>query len=130
MTLIPSMAIQIIVGFISAFSPNLTFYIIARAVIGFFKPGGSVQMFVLISEYVGPKWRPFAGITLWLAFAVSVAILGAIAYFVQTWKMLTIVTTAPFFICFIFFKYVPLHHCHYIKLQRNFISILTMQGHL
>ena len=104
MTLLPSVAAVIIIGFLSAFSPNLSIYIIARVLTGFFIPGGSVQMFVLISEYVGPKWRPFAGITLWLAFAVSVVVLGAIAYFVQTWKMLTIITTAPYAICFLSFK--------------------------
>ena len=61
-------------------------------------------MFVLMSEYVGPKWRPFAGITLWLSFAASVVVLGVIAYFVQTWKMLMILTTAPYSFCLIFFK--------------------------
>jgi len=106
-TLIPSIAVVIIVGFASAFSPNLAFYLASRAVIGFFIPGGSLQMFILISEYVGPKWRPFAGITLWLSFALSVVVLGVIAYFVQTWKILMIITTAPYFICFLFFKFFP-----------------------
>ena len=77
---------------------------------GFFVPGGAVQMFVLISEFVGPKWRPFAGITLWFSFALSVVVLGIIAIFVQTWKILMIVTTAPYFLAFLFFKLVILLH--------------------
>ena len=94
----------IAIGFVSAFSPNLTFYIIARMLLGFFIPGGLVQMFVLLSEYVGPKWRPFACLTIWSAFALSVVVLGVIAYFVQAWKMLIVATTAPYSVCLLFFK--------------------------
>ena len=104
MTLLPSITAIIVIGFLSSFSPNFTTYIIARILIGFFIPGGAVQMFVLISEYVGPKWRPAAGITLWLAFSVSVVLLGAIAYYVQKWKILMIITTAPYAICVLFYK--------------------------
>ena len=94
----------IVIGFASAFSPNLTFYIIARLLVGFFIPGVIVQIFVLISEYVGPKWRPFAGMTLWFAFALSGIVLGVIAYFVQAWKILMVATTAPYSVCLLFFK--------------------------
>ena len=102
--MIPSVTAVMLIGFITSFSPNFAFYVIARILVGFFIPGGGLQMFVLISEYVGPKWRPFAGITLWLSFCVSIVILGVIASFVQTWKMLMILTTAPYFICLVFFK--------------------------
>ena len=102
--MLPSISAIVVIGFLTAFSPNLATYIIAKVLVGFFIPGGSIQMFLLISEYVGPKWRPFAGMMLWVAYALSVVSLGVIAYFVRTWKMLTIVTTAPFFICVLFFK--------------------------
>ena len=101
--MLPSTTFVLLFGFISSFSPTLWFYILARAVIGFFTPGSGIQSFVLISEFVGPKWRPFAGITLWLIYAVSVVILGVIAIFVQTWKTLMIVITAPYFFVLLFF---------------------------
>jgi len=95
------------IGFLTSFSPNLACFVASRVLIGFFVPGTSVQMFVLISEYVGPKWRPFAGMTLWLSFALSMVFLGVLAYIVQNWKMLMIITTAPYFICILFFKFIP-----------------------
>ncbi|XP_065060634.1 organic cation transporter-like protein [Rhopilema esculentum] len=94
-------------GFISSFSPSIWFYIFARAVFGFFIPGTFIQSIVLISEFVGPKWRPFAGIAIWLISAVSVVILGVIAFFVQTWKTLMIVITAPYFFILLFFLAIP-----------------------
>ncbi|XP_065062349.1 organic cation transporter-like protein isoform X1 [Rhopilema esculentum] len=94
-------------GFISSFSPNIWFYIFARAVFGFFTPGTYVQSIVLISEFVGPKWRPFAGIAISLLYAVGVVILGVIAIFVQTWKTLMIVITAPYFFILLFFLAIP-----------------------
>ena len=51
---------------------------------------------IILGFSVGPKWRPFAGITLWFSFALSVIVLGIIAIFVQTWKILMIVITAHF----------------------------------
>ena len=102
--MLPSISGVLIIGFFTPFSPNIYCYIIARVFVGFFFPGSSVQMFVLMSEYVGPKWRQFAGMMLWLSYSVNVVLLGVIAYFVLTWKMLLIITAAPFFITLFMFK--------------------------
>eukprot|EP00794_Sanderia_malayensis_P010683 gene10683-11819_t len=104
--LIPSSAAIVIIGFISAFSPNFAFYAVARVLVGFFLPGNALQLFIMVSEFVGPRHRPLAGNTLWIAFSVSIALLGVIAYFVRTWKLLVIICTAPYFFTFIFFKVV------------------------
>eukprot|EP00794_Sanderia_malayensis_P010688 gene10688-11824_t len=107
LVLIPSTAAIVIIGFISAFSPNFAFYAVARVLVGFFIPGNIIQLFVLISEFVGPRHRPLAGITLWIAYSAGIALLGVIAYFVRTWKLLIIICTAPYFFTFIFFKFIP-----------------------
>eukprot|EP00794_Sanderia_malayensis_P010684 gene10684-11820_t len=54
LVLIPSTAAIVIIGFISAFSPNFAFYAVARVLVGFFIPGNIIQLFVLISE-IGRK---------------------------------------------------------------------------
>eukprot|EP00794_Sanderia_malayensis_P018705 gene18705-20593_t len=105
--LIPSSAAIVIIGFISAFSPNFAFYAVARVLVGFFLPGNALQLFIMVSEFVGPRHRPLAGNTLWIAFSVNIALLGVIAYFVRTWKLLVIICTAPYFFTFIFFKFIP-----------------------
>ena len=97
---------MILIGFASAFSPNLAVYIVLRFLIGFFITGNIVYPFVLISEYVGPKRRSLAGMTIWFAASLSIILLGSIAPFVRTWKMLTIWSTAPFVLTFAFFKWV------------------------
>lgn len=107
MVLLPSTAAVLFLSLISAFSPSFGFYAVIRVLIGFFVPGSSVQMFILISEFVGPKHRPLAGITLWLAFSCSLALLGLKAYFIRTWKMLMIACTAPYFFILLFFKFIP-----------------------
>ena len=114
--LFPSTAILIIVGFINAFIPNVSLFIICRLIAGFFTPGTSVQMFILISELVGEKHRPFAGIILWLFFTLSLCILGLKAYLIRQWKLLFIVCTAPYLIVLIFYKFVP-ESVRWLRLQ-------------
>eukprot|EP00112_Aurelia_sp_Birch-Aquarium-sp1_P026069 Seg900.11 transcript_id=Seg900.11/GoldUCD/mRNA.D3Y31 product="Solute carrier family 22 member 13" protein_id=Seg900.11/GoldUCD/D3Y31 len=100
-------AAVILIGFASAFSPNLTVYIVLRFLIGFFITGNIVYPFVLMSEYVGPRRRSLAGTTIWFTASLSIILLGSIAPFVRTWKMLTIWSTAPFVLTFAFFKFIP-----------------------
>ena len=98
--LVPSQVILVTVGLISAFSPNLPVYIVTRFIIGFFIPGIMVSTFVIASEFVGPKYRPLAGILLWGFFALGLIILGTQAYFIRKWKILTLICTAPYIITF------------------------------
>eukprot|EP00794_Sanderia_malayensis_P018706 gene18706-20594_t len=107
LVLVPSCAAIVIIGFISAFSPNFAFYAVARVLVGFFFSGSGIQLFVMVSEFVGPRHRPLAGITLWIAFTLSISLLGVIAYFVRTWKLLVIICTAPYFFIIIFLKFIP-----------------------
>ena len=102
--LIASQTAIIIIGFLSAFSPNIGVYIAARAIIGFFVPGSSVNLFILASEFVGTRYRPMAGNLLWLFFTIGLILLGVKAYFIRQWKILIIVCTAPYVFCLIFFK--------------------------
>eukprot|EP00794_Sanderia_malayensis_P010689 gene10689-11825_t len=105
--LIPTTSGVMIIGLISAFAPNFAFFAVCRILMGFLHPGSFVQMFILVSEFVRPKHRPAAALTLTNSFNISLCILGFVAYFIRTWKLLIIVCTAPYFFVFIFFKWVP-----------------------
>ena len=94
----------ILIGFLSAFSPNMAWYTTARFIIGFFIPGVINQIFILASEFVGPKHRPLAGIGLWIFSALGLIILGVKAYFIRKWKTLAMVCTAPYVVVMLFFK--------------------------
>ena len=61
-------------------------------------------MFVLASEFVGPKYRAFAGTILWFFFGVALMLLGLKAYYIRTWKMLLITCTVPYIFVLAFYK--------------------------
>ena len=102
--LFPSLAVLIVVGFLSVFSPNFWVFLASRIVVGFFTPGTGVQMFVMASEFVGEKHRPLCGILLWAFFATALIMLGVKAYLIRQWKTLFIVCTAPYIFTIAFAK--------------------------
>ena len=105
--LFPSMIGCLSVGFVAAFMPNIELFIVCRFIIGFFLPGTSLQMFIIISEFVGEKRRPLAGIILFVAFVTSLCLQALQAYFIRSWKLLFIVCTAPYAFIPLFWKFVP-----------------------
>jgi len=103
-----SVAAVIIFGFISAFMPNITTFVICRFIIGFFLPGTFPQiMFTYISEVVGGKYRTFAGLSIFLFVGTALNFLVLKAYFIRNWRLLYIVCTAPYIFVLGFYKYVP-----------------------
>ena len=56
----PSFTITVLVGYISSFLPNIYLIVGCRFIIGFFVYGTITQGYILISEVVGSKQRPFA----------------------------------------------------------------------
>ena len=99
-----SISFHIIIGFLSAFSPNFWVFFASRFITGFFKPGIGVTMFIMASEYVGGKYRPMSGMVLWLVFGGSLVLLGVKAYFIREWKTLFIVCTIPYVFVLGFYK--------------------------
>ena len=105
--LFPSYAGILLIGFVSSFSPNIWFFMIMRLIIGFFLAGIVLNLFVLAAELVGPKYRAFAGTTIWFFFTASLALVGLQAYFIPDWRMLLKIMTAPYIILLVFWKFVP-----------------------
>ena len=70
-------------------------------------PGCFVQAFVIVTEYIGNKYRPLVGVTYIIFFSLNLCQLGVIAYFIREWKYIFILTTAPYsFIVFVF-PFIP-----------------------
>ena len=103
----PSTAIIIIVGLICSFLGNITMIVICRFVIGFFIPGANVQTYILVLEYVGSRQRPLAGFILFISFQVNLCVLALQAYFIQSWKILSVVCTAPYLLALLTYAFVP-----------------------
>lgn len=105
--LFPATMTLLVLGLFNSFAPNIESFIAFRFFIGFVTPGVGVQSFILISEIVGGKFRPLAGIILWFFFTVALCILGLKAYLIRQWKTLFIVCTVPYVFVIFFYTFVP-----------------------
>ena len=90
----------IVMAFISSFSTAYWQFALSRFVIGFTASVIIPLMFVIASELVGTKYRAATGINLWIWFTLALVIMGVVAMYVRTWKMLMIFSTAPYFVLF------------------------------
>lgn len=105
--LLPSVTIILTVGLITAFLPSVYLIILARFIVGSFGTGTTLQEFILLSEFVGDKYRAFAGTIIWAFYSISLAALAIKANFTRNWRTLFIVCTAPHVFTFLFFKFIP-----------------------
>lgn len=102
-----SMTVVLVVGFLSTFMPNLYLFIACRFIIGFFLPGTNVQIFIIITEICGSKYRGAAGLSTFLCGVLSLSILGVKALVIPNWKHLQIACTVPYVFVFLFYKFIP-----------------------
>ncbi|XP_066923418.1 solute carrier family 22 member 3-like [Clytia hemisphaerica] len=90
---------------LSAYMPDSSLFITLRFLTGFFV--GGIGSFVMITEVTGEKWRPFAGNLLWIFYAIALCILPLKAYFIDSWKVLVVVCSAPYLILLLTYRLVP-----------------------
>jgi MFS family permease len=86
----------------SALAPTYRVYIVLRGLVGVAMGGLSISTFVLSSEFIGPAQRNLTGQGQTLIFTIGNVLLAPLAYFIQSWRLLTVVTALPFMF------YVPL----------------------
>ncbi|XP_018573275.1 organic cation transporter protein [Anoplophora glabripennis] len=97
---IPALLGTNIVGFIggiaTAFCSSFWSFCVCRFLVGMAFDNCFTMMYILVLEYVGPKWRTFvANMSIAIFFTFAASILPWIAYYVADWKMLCYVTSAP-----------------------------------
>lgn len=72
-------------------------FLTLRGITGFFQGGVYVTLYVLTTEFVGPKHRSLAGTLVWMFYTSSLMLLSGIAYGIQDWRTLSIVISVPAF---------------------------------
>ena len=107
MVFLPSLTAIILIGFATSFVEHVWLLVFLRFAVGFVVPGAMVQSYILASELVSGRYRPFNGTMLWLFFAIGLCIMGLKAYFIRKWKILYIVCTIPYIIVVAFCVFVP-----------------------
>lgn len=97
---VPSLVGCNLIGFIAgvatAFVGNFWQFALCRFLVGFAFDNCFTMMYILVLEYVGPKWRTFvANMSIALFFTLASTALPWIAYYIADWKLFAIITSAP-----------------------------------
>ena len=96
-----------VVGIVSAFSVNIWMLAACRFINGILASGGSIIMMTLIAELVISKFRALAVQIICTSGSVGLFLLATVAYFIQDWKKIALITSAPFLLILPFIRFVP-----------------------
>ncbi|XP_072037058.1 organic cation transporter protein-like [Amphiura filiformis] len=88
-------------GVAVAFSPNYIAYTIFRFLVGASMIGVFVAQFVLVTEFVGPSKRMYAGMATQFMFSIGYMLLTPLAYYIRDWWILQLVISAPTILLFL-----------------------------
>ncbi|XP_011499844.1 PREDICTED: organic cation transporter protein [Ceratosolen solmsi marchali] len=97
---IPALIGTNLVGFLSGvatiFAGNFWEFAVCRFFFGFAFDNCFTMMYILVLEYVGPKWRTFvANMSIALFFTFAACLLPWIAYYLADWRLTCVVTSVP-----------------------------------
>ncbi|XP_025830038.1 organic cation transporter protein-like [Agrilus planipennis] len=89
-----------LIGFVAgvgtAFCNSFWAFCLCRFLVGMAFDNCFTMMYILVLEYVGPKWRTFvANMSIAIFFTFAAAVLPWIAWFLEDWRMFTVVTSVP-----------------------------------
>lgn len=83
-------------GIATAFCTSFWGFCMCRFLVGMAFDNCFTMMYILVLEYVGPRWRTFvANMSIAIFFTVAATCLPYIALYVADWRMLCVVTSAP-----------------------------------
>ena len=102
-----SLAVVMLLGFLSIFVGNIYGFIACRFVIGFFLHGTFPQLYIMISEIVGNKHRAFSNTVMSVSVGFALPLLALKAYLISRWKVLVAACTLPYLFILLFYKFVP-----------------------
>ncbi|XP_031565337.1 organic cation transporter-like protein isoform X1 [Actinia tenebrosa] len=94
-------------GFLSAFAQTYWVFVFFRALAGIGLGGASNSGYILVMEYIGVRYRGAVGIGYWSSWILSLGLLSLLGYLIQDWRILSISTSAPGMIFFLFWWFTP-----------------------
>ncbi|CAH2056093.1 unnamed protein product, partial [Iphiclides podalirius] len=81
----------------TAFCSSFWSFAVCRFLVGFAFDNCFTMMYILVLEYVGPKWRTFvANMSIALFFTLAASLLPWIALLADDWRIFALGTSAPF----------------------------------
>ncbi|XP_023301982.2 organic cation transporter protein-like [Lucilia cuprina] len=83
-------------GVTTAFVSNFWQFALMRFFVGFAFDNCFTMMYILVLEYVGPRYRTFvANMSIAIFFTLAACMLPWMAYYIANWKLLALVTSLP-----------------------------------
>ncbi|RZF45646.1 hypothetical protein LSTR_LSTR010597 [Laodelphax striatellus] len=98
----------LVAGCGTALASTFLQFCVCRFLVGMAFDNCFTMMYILVLEYVGPKWRTFvANMSIALFFTAAASLLPWIALWLGDWKMLTIATSLPLAISLLAPVFIP-----------------------
>lgn len=97
---IPALVWTNLIGFVAgiatSFVTSFWAFCLCRFLVGLAFDNCFTMMYILVLEYVGPRWRTFvANMSIAIYFTMASCLLPWMAYYIANWKVLCIATSAP-----------------------------------
>lgn len=99
--MIPTLFLDLLCLFLHYFAPSVYFLVVLRFIMGFFHAGVALNSYVLVIELVGPNYRVLAANMSGLTWALGSILMTLKAYYIRSWRLLTVALSAPYVVCFI-----------------------------
>lgn len=100
--------VGLIGGIATAFCNSFWAFSVCRFLVGMAFDNCFTMMYILVLEYVGPKWRTFvANMSIAIFFTFAASILPWIAYYLADWRYLCFATSFPLAIAILTLWLVP-----------------------
>ena len=99
--MIPTLFLDLLCLFLHYFAPSVYFLVVLRFIMGVFHAGVALNSYVLVIELVGPNYRVLAADISGLTWALGSILMALKAYYIRSWRLLTVALSAPYVICFI-----------------------------
>ncbi|KAK7872303.1 hypothetical protein R5R35_002760 [Gryllus longicercus] len=94
-------------NFLTAAAPDFWSWAACRVVVGLTIPAIYQIPFIISLELVGPSYRSFVTVMTCLFYTLGLILLSGITYLVRDWVMLTLCTSTPFLLYFIYWWFLP-----------------------
>ncbi|XP_044741732.1 carcinine transporter isoform X2 [Chrysoperla carnea] len=92
---------------LTALSPNFWCWASSRIIVGLTIPAVYQIPFIISLELVGPNYRSFVTVLTCLFYTCGLMLLAGVTYLVRNWVALSLVTSTPFLLYFIYWFFLP-----------------------
>lgn len=100
--MLPTIFLDLFCLFLHGFIKPIWLLVFIRFMMGVFHAGPALNAFILLVEFIGPNCRVLAANIAGTVWVFGSAALALKAYFIDDWRILCIVCSAPYFVVLVF----------------------------